>query len=249
MNFLHWAEQGITPSEAVPSLVDLEPAAGNDSNNTLIWTWHDNEPAAIAGTTMTAEYKPNQIWVLNRSETDRKEVWSWTKQGSSGNQGSNKQWRQQHIDPNCGNWGSQHSSGNQGDLMGNLLSTLSSPPGCPPPLTIWNILLSPRTSISISTNSPTISISISSSLLMSYRPKLLYTMHYILVINSEDTVCSIQFKAGKIPALRGILETCGTFGNVSSQKKQCLLAWAERGIASAAIKRQDWLSSDKFWTI
>ena len=101
---------------------------------TIHWSWHDNEPAAIAGTTMTAEYKPNQIWVLNRSETDRKEVWSWTKQGSSGNQGSNKQWRQQHIDPNCGNWGSQHSSGNQGDLMGNLLSTLSSPPGCPPPL-------------------------------------------------------------------------------------------------------------------
>ena len=55
------AEQGITPSEAVPSLVDLEPAAGNDSNNTLIWTWHDNEPAAIAETTMTAEYKPDQI--------------------------------------------------------------------------------------------------------------------------------------------------------------------------------------------
>ena len=36
VNFLHRAEQGITPSEAVPSLVDLEPAAGNDSNNTLI---------------------------------------------------------------------------------------------------------------------------------------------------------------------------------------------------------------------
>ena len=80
-------------------------------------------------------------------------------------------------------------------------------------------------------------------------PKLLYTMHYILVINSEDTVCSIQFKAGKIPALRGIMETCGTFGNVSSQKKQCLLAWAERGIAYAAIKWQDWLSSYRFWTI
>ena len=36
VNFLHRAEQGITPSEAVPSLVDLEPAAGNDCNNTLM---------------------------------------------------------------------------------------------------------------------------------------------------------------------------------------------------------------------
>ena len=36
VNFRNRAEQGLTPREAVPSLVDLEPAAGNDSNNTLI---------------------------------------------------------------------------------------------------------------------------------------------------------------------------------------------------------------------
>ena len=161
VNFLHRAEQGITPSEAVPSLVDLELAAGNDSNNTLIWTWHDNEPAAIAETTMTAE-------------PDRKEVWSWKKQGSSGNQGSNKQWWQQHIDPNCGNWGSQRSSGNNTPIwtwkwasgnQGDLISDV-------------NLIITSRLSHDLKLV----------DVVSAPWPKVLY--HYILVTNIVDILYS-----------------------------------------------------------
>ena len=123
VNFRNRADQGLTPREAVPSLVlDLEPSAGNDSNNTLIWTlqWASgncgnyNDSRIQAWSNWGIKQKWNREAAVTREaiSNDGNNTLIWTTAIGEANTVAATTHQFEH--------------GNE--------PTLSSPPGCPPPL-------------------------------------------------------------------------------------------------------------------